>query len=394
MNDFNDCPTTKAQPMATGTLRRRLSIGLPAATGGRERRFPLTPEAAGVLVEQGYEVRIEAGAARPIRYIDAAYLSRGVAVVDREEALRADIVIALAPLSEADVRNMRRAAMLLTLLNSAVGSMAAVVGELLRRNIVTIALDLIGDSADHAPFADILSEVEGRASITLASAILASPSRGKGILLGGVAGINPCEVLILGAGIAGRAAAASAVGLGALVRLLDSDVYQLRRARELIGDGAQTATLHPHVLEHALRSADVVVGTRMSQPLTIGGELVSQMKRGVIVMDLQAEGGSPLCPSMGQHDVATDIPDGVGAWRVSYMGIGNAVPRTVAMALSDALISLLRSAVGCDGAVNVVRLLPGMQRAVLTFLGKPVDRRMARAAGMRPIDISLLLGCG
>ncbi len=115
----------------------------------------------------------------------------------------------------------------------------------MKRNIVALAIDLIGDPEGHTPFADILNEIDGRAAIAIASSMLASPAHGKGILLGGVAGIIPCEVLILGAGIAGRAAAASALGLGASVRMLDNDVYRLRRAAELPGCCVATSVMHP-----------------------------------------------------------------------------------------------------------------------------------------------------
>lgn len=391
MTQSTEQPTVEVQPAAVGASRRRLAIGLPASGGAAERRFPLTPEAAGALVEQGFEVRIEAGAAAAIHYGDEAYAGRGAVVVGRGEALRADMVVALAPLAEADVRRMRRGAMLLTLLRSvAAGGVAK---ELLRHNVVAIALDLVGDSAGHMPFADALSEVDGRGAVALAAAMLASPELGKGILLGGVAGVSPCEVLVLGAGIAGCAAAASAVGLGAAVRVLDDDVYRLRRVGELTHGAAQTATLHQRVLDHALPTADVVVCTPMRQAVAVGARQVELMKRGAIVLDLQAGDGEPMFPTLPQAD-SVGWMTAAAAGRVCYVGVGNAVARTAAMALSDALLVLLRDMAGCDGAVNTVRLLSGVQRAVVTFLGKPVNQRVAAAAGMRPIDISLLLGCG
>lgn len=389
MTESNELPTVEARPARGGALRRRMSIGFPAASGG-ERRFPLTPEAAEALVGQGYEILVEAGAGAPIRYADAAYASAGATVAPRAEALRADMVASLAPLGAADVRAMRRGAMLLTLLRSVAGD-PAVAGELLRRNVVAIALDRVGDDASHAPFADVLSEVDGRAAIVLAAALLAAPERGRGMLLGGVAGVNPCEVLIVGAGIAGRAAAASALGLGAAVRVVDDDVYRLRRVAEATAGAALTATLRQRVVEHALTAADVVVAAPMRKPFALSAEQVALMKRGVIVVDLR--GDDPLCPSLPAVDAgaaALAMPAG----RVCVAGVGNVAARTAAMALSDALLTLLRDMTGCDGAVNIVRMLPGVQRAVLTFLGKPVNQRVAAAVGMRPIDISLLLGCG
>ncbi len=393
MTDPSEYFTPEPQPSATATMRRRLSIGLPAAADPRERRFPITPEAAGMLTDRGYEVRLESGASTPIHYDDTAYMRQGAVITSRAEALQADVVITLSPLRGADIRTMRRGAMLLTLLRS-VATCADTVAELLRRNIVTLAIDLLGDREGHTPFADILSEIDGRAAMALASSMLASPEHGKGILLGGVAGIIPCEVLILGAGIAGRAAAASALGLGASVRMLDNDVYRLRRAAELPGCAAATSVMHPRVLENALRTADVIVNTPMTQPCIISAAQTSLMKRGVIIMDLHGEGPS-VCPSLPEVDIASPetlraVPEGT---RICYSGLGNAVPRTAAMALSNTFLWLLNDMMDCEGAINTVRLLPGVQRAVVTFLGKPVNPRVAATAGMRPIDISLLLSC-
>ncbi len=393
MTDPSEYFTPEPQPSATATMRRRLSIGLPAAADPRERRFPLTPEAAGMLTDRGYEVRLESGASTPIHYDDTAYMRQGAVITSRAEAMQADVVITLSPLRGADIRTMRRGAMLLTLLRS-VATCADAVAELLRRNIVTLAIDLLGDREGHTPFADILSEIDGRAAMALASSMLASPEHGKGILLGGVAGIIPCEVLILGAGIAGRAAAASALGLGASVRMLDNDVYRLRRAAELPGCAAATSVMHPRVLENALRTADVIVNTPMTQPCIISAAQTSLMKRGVIIMDLHGEGPS-VCPSLPEVDIASPetlraVPEST---RICYTGLGNAVPRTAAMALSNTFLWLLNDMMDCEGAINTVRLLPGVQRAVVTFLGKPVNTRVAATAGMRPIDISLLLSC-
>jgi alanine dehydrogenase len=372
-------------------MRRRISIGLPSPGDSREKRFPLTPEAVAMLTERGYELRVESGATAGIHYSDTDYMRQGARITPREDALQADLVVMLCSPKVRDIQSMRRGAMLLTLLDS-VASEKATVEQLLHRNIITLAIDLLCDSDGNAPFADILCEIDGRAAMALASSMLASPNHGKGILLGGVAGVIPCEVLILGAGIAGRAAAASALGLGASVRMLDNDVYRLRRASALAG--CATSVIHPRVLDNALRTADVIIGTPMRQAITIAADQVNLMKRGVIIMDLCTNAGK-LFPTLPAIDITTPenvriVPPGT---RICYTGVGNAVPRTAAMALSNTFLSLLHDIMDCDGAINTVSMLPGVQRAVATFLGKPVNRRVASTAGLRPIDIALLLNC-
>ena len=118
MTDPSEYFTPDPQPAASATMRRRLSIGLPATAGDREKRFSLTPEAVGVLTDRGYEVRIESGASATIHYADTDYMRQGACVTSRGETLQADIVITLGALSPADLRAMKRGAMLLTMLSS------------------------------------------------------------------------------------------------------------------------------------------------------------------------------------------------------------------------------------------------------------------------------------
>lgn len=388
----HSAPTPQTQPQETLTDRRRLSIGLPACKSPSERRFPLTPEAAAELIERGFRIRMEADAAAPINYNDNQYMRAGVNVGTREEALGCDIVIHLAPMESADVRRMRRGAMLLTLLKPQ-SQRPEAIKELLRKHIISIALDLIEDCHGCTPFADILAEIDGRASVAMASSLLADSSRGKGILLGGVAGIIPCEVLVIGSGIAACAAAKSAMGLGATVRMYDNDVYSLRRASQELGPWVITSTLNPHTLENALRAADVVVNTTTGDSFVIGSELTGIMKRGVLAFDLGSDGGDAF-PAMTPIDLADALAVSQSASlreRICFVHAGCAVARTAAMALSNTLLTLMTSIVSCEGVSNALKLLPGMQKATYTFFGRIVNPQVAKATNMRSVDISIYL---
>ena len=295
--------TPQEQEAATATSRQRFTIGLPRSASPAERRFPLTPEAVNILVERGFTVRMESGAADVIHYTDNRYSRHGAAIVDRNAALQCDIVIHMAPLSVSDVSHMRRGAMLLTLLHSGAPFTRPLVDALVGRGIMTIAVDLIREHEVYAPFADILSEIDGRAALATSASLLADALRGKGILLGGVAGIVPCEVMIIGSGIAACAAAMSAIGLGAQVRMFDNDTYRLRSALTKLGPGVAGSVPHPHVLDNALRSADVVIVTSMNRYEVIDSERVRLMKNGVITFDISDSPGTTF-PSLTTIDLA------------------------------------------------------------------------------------------
>ena len=287
-------PTPLEAPVETATRQRRASIGLPKCLNRSEKRFPLTPEAVAALTRHGFSVLFEEGAADSIHYSDAAYLKAGARRVGRLETLQADIVIHLAPLAVADIRLLRRGALLLSLANFTRGNAKEVILELMHRRIINIAIDLIRDDAGNRPFGDILSEINGRSALTLAAAMLADPVNGKGILLGGIAGVIPCEVTIIGSCLAACAAARSALGLGAMVRLFDDDVYRLRTALRQLGGGVIGSSIHPHALENALRSADILVITGEGNQLPVEGNVDCILKRKVLVFDLSDHPGTAL----------------------------------------------------------------------------------------------------
>lgn len=393
----NDCGAIE-QPQAldTTTTRRRLTIGLPKSLVAGERRFPITPDAARSLTERGYLVKIEEGAPRSICYTDEAYSRVGAVITDRTNALGCDIVIHPAPLSVDDIKRLRRGAILFTLANFNRQQGAEVVRQLLARHIINIAIDLIVDRAGNHPFADILSEIAGRAAIVLAAAMMADTSRGKGILPGGIAGVIPCEVLVLGSDIGACAAARSALGLGATVKMFDADVYRLRRVLRDLDGNVTGSSIHPHALENALRTADIVISTDMTDGAVIVDALgADMMKRGVIIFDLSTDPGH-VFPSLPTVDAAlaagTPLPGGgCEPRRLCYINAGSTVPRTAAMALSDTFITMFDEIDGCQDSSRAIMLTAGLQEAALTFLGKAVNQRVAKIAGVRYTDIRIML---
>lgn len=387
-----DSPTPLPSRAVVKNRRRLFSIGLPACNDPAERRFPLTPEGAAMLIEQGFDIKMEKGASATIHYTDAQYTAAGVAVTSRHEALGADIVIHLAPLPPRDIARLRRGGVLLTLF-SLCRQTYDTVRALLDRHIIAVAIDLIKDERGQTPFADILAEIDGRAALSRAASLLADSIHGKGILLGGVAGIVPCEVTVIGSGIAARAAARSAAGAGALVRMFDHDVYRLRDAQRELGPAVVTSALHPRVLAGALRSADVVVYTGVTPAPQIGADTVQTMKRGVIIFDLTSDCGNAF-PSLPAIDLALASPLDISpteSSRACYVNAGSSVPRTAAMALSNTFITLMSQLVDCEGMTNALKLLPGLQCAAYTFLGKSVNRAIAAIVRERHFDISIYL---
>lgn len=388
-----NAPVPLEELLKATTAERSAVIGLPASQSMLEHRFPLTPEGAGLLVARGFRVRMESGAAAHIHYSDAAYSRCGVEIVSRAEALASDIVIYLPELSAADARRLKRGSLLITFLHVDEGRRDTI-RTLLDRHVISLALELISDDSGRRPFADILHEIDGRAAIAIASSLLADAIHGKGILLGGVAGVVPCEVMVVGSDMAAVAAAKTAIGLGATVRMFDNNTYRLRDAAAAAGPGAICSSIHPKVFEAALRSADIVVATD-TEPggVVADATLTETMKKGVITFDLTSAPGSAF-PSMPVIDLDLASPsdnEDTAPSRVCYINAGNAVPRTVAMAMSNTFVTMLDDITVCDGVANALKLKAGLRCAAYTFLGKCVNSAAARTAGVRAVDINLFL---
>ena len=361
-------------------------IGLPCGMGFGERRFPLTPEGAEQLIESKVIVKIESGAGTPIHYSDASYAKVGVQVCSRSEVLAADIVISPAPLQMADVKYMRRGALLITLLNS-VTTYPNYAKKLLGSGINTLAADLINDNGQRL-VADILHEIDGCASLVVAASMLANPIDGKGILLGGVAGVSPGEITILGSGMGAIAAAHNGLGLGATVRMFDNDMYSLRSASRVLNHQTIASALHPRVLRTALKSADAIIVTPMKNSLRIDGELASLMKSRALVFDLTNTPGTTF-PSLPLINLGT-TDNTTTSGRACYYNVGCQVPRTAAMALSNILaanIEELRAAYA-----SLTEMPRAMRPGLLFYWGKCLNSKVAEAIGVRPLDVNLLIG--
>ena len=387
-----DSPIPLEEVLKATNVSRQAVIGLPASRGMLDHRFPLTPEGAGMLVARGFRVKMERGAAEHIHYSDDAYARCGVDITERAETLAADIIVYLPALDIADARMIKRGSLLLTFMHATEDD-ADVLRTLLKRHVIALALELLTDDAGRYPFADILREIDGRAAIAIASSLLADAIHGKGILLGGVAGVVPCEVMIIGADMAAIAAAQTAIGMGAIVKIFDNNVYRLRDAQRMLGPGATGSSLHPRVFESALRSADIVIATDAAgQAGIVDASLTGVMKRGVICFDLTGNPGSAF-PSLQviDLDLASPSDTSSGPTRLCYVNAGNAVPRTVAMALGNTFVTMLDDILVCDGVANALKINAGLRAAAFTFLGKCVNRRVARLLGIRAVDINLFL---
>lgn len=378
---------TMEQAVMIETDRRGVTIGLPSGFSHGESRFPLTPEGVAHLVEQGAKVKIEQGSGTPIHYSDATYLQHGADIVTRAEALRADIIVSVGPLTPAEATTMRRGSLLITL-SSAILANQELARSLMRARVNVLAADLVSDGKQRI-VADILHEIDGCASIAIASAMLTDLVYGKGILLGGVTGIVPCEVTIIGSGMGAIAAAHNAIGFGATVRMFDNDLHSLRQAGRVLNNKAIASALHTKVLRSALQEADIVVVTPTARPFSAPLDYVDAMKSRVLVFDLTDRPGAAF-PSLSLIDLSRSVSTQIQAsdTRACYYNVGCRVPRTAAMALTNALTGNFETLK--EAWSSPVSMARPLRPAMMIYWGKSVSQPLSHMLKVPYFDFNIL----
>ena len=378
----------------TARKSKTLTIGIPKESTEHETRVCLTPEAVELLVNNGHEVMIETKAGNDASYFDTDYSERGGMIVDSAaEIFKCDIILKVAALTEKELSLMKGNQVLISSLHVATQK-ESYFRELIKKKITGIAFENIKDQYDRFPVVRSMSEIAGITSVLLASEYLSNVHQGKGVLLGGITGITPTEVVILGAGTAAEFAARAALGLGATVKVFDSSVHKLRRLQNYIGQRMHTSIFHPQVLEKALRSADIVIGAvhlvDEGPRYYITEDMVKEMKKGSVIVDISIDqGGCIETSECSDHRNPINVKHGIIHYAVS--NIPARVARTASIALSNVFAPILLQIGDSGGLQTHFREDPGLRKGVYIYNGILTNRFVGRKFGIMSKDIELLL---
>jgi alanine dehydrogenase len=272
----------------------------------------------------------------------------------------------------------------------------AILELMAEKKINALAYELVSDNTGVSPFVTSISEIEGASSITLAAELLSNAHGGKGILLGGIPGVSPIEVVIIGAGVAGTMAARAALALGATVKVFDDDISKLRIIRHELGSSLFTSSLQPNVLRNVFRSADVVIGAMQYINKThyyrISVDLIREMKKGSLVIDLRmAQGG---CFETTMEACLPDHPaifEKFGVLHFCEMSLSSRVARTASIALSNIFVSLFTAMGDSGGVDHFARFDRGFAAGFYIYAGKVVNAYVANHFNFPVSDIGLFL---
>ncbi|PIQ15965.1 MAG: alanine dehydrogenase [Flavobacteriales bacterium CG18_big_fil_WC_8_21_14_2_50_32_9] len=374
--------------------KSNLQIGIPKETSMQEKRITLVPDAVALLVNNGHEVIIETGAGEGCSFSDRDYSEAGAQIVyGTEEVYKATMILKVEPPTIDELDMMQHGQLLISALQLPIQP-KDFIKKLISKKITAIAFDFIKDSDGVLPIVTAMSEIAGNTAILIAAEYLNSERKGQGQMFGGISGISPTEVVILGAGTVGEYAARAAIGLGASVKIFDNNIHKLRRVQDVIGQRLQTSILQPKVLMKSLKSADVVIGAISSKigraPIIVTEEMVEKMKNLSVIVDVSIDkGGCVETSELTSHQAPVFTKHGVIHYCVP--NIASRVARTASYALSNVIAPTIIDTGEFGGIESMIKSYVGIQNGVYIYKGILTNKYLAETFNLPYKDINLLL---
>lgn len=356
-------------------------LGVPRELKDHETRVGLVPAGVGELVGLGHKVLVETGAGHASYFDDEEYRRAGAEIISTAKELwgRAEMVCKVKEPIEPEYRFFRPGLILFTYLHLA--PLPDLTEELLQRQVIAIAYETVVGVNGGLPLLEPMSEVAGRLAVQVGAQYLERRYGGRGLLLGGVPGVSPARVLVLGGGIVGTNSAKMAMGLGAVVTVADRNATRLRQLDDLFGGRVLTLAANPTTIAEAVREADLLVGAVLipgaSAPKLVTSAMVGTMKRGAVIVDVAIDQGGCIetahptthtHPSYVMHDVVHYCVTNMPA----------AVPRTSTLALTNATFAYVRQ-LADKGFAAAVAEDPGLREGVNTYQGELTYAAVASA---------------
>ncbi|HEY1871365.1 MAG TPA: alanine dehydrogenase, partial [Chitinophagaceae bacterium] len=330
----------------------KLTIGIPKEMVLQENRVALIPEAINVLVNNGHEVIVETKAGEGSKYSDSDFSEAGAQIaLKKKEVYKAPMLIKSAPVMEEDVSFLQ---MNQTIISPIHLSMLKkeLLEKMMEKKITALGFENLKDDSGTYPIVRSMSEIAGSAAMLIAGQYLGSLDNGKGVLLGGISGIPPTKVIIIGAGVVGEFATRTALAMGASVKVFDNNVYRLKRLQNNLGMRVWTSVMEPRILSKQLKTCEVAVGALTNEagrsPIVVTEEMVQAMRYGSVIIDVSIDrGGCFETSEITTHEHPVFVKHGVIHYCVPNIPSGYA--RTASHAISNVLMPLLLDAGDAGG---------------------------------------------
>jgi alanine dehydrogenase len=374
-------PIEQAQLAGVKSANQGMWIGVPKERGFQEKRVGLTPHAVSRLAAIGVQVKVETGAGFNASFEDHEYTEAGSELVySVEEVYQAPIIVRVGPAPKEEWPLLKPNSVLLSAIHLPT-LQKEYLDVLVHKRITAIAYEYLKDSENNLPFVRSMGEIAGISVVLIAAECLSTTVLGRGKLIGGITGLLPSKIVILGAGTVAEYATQAALGLGAQVTIFDRSLTKMRRLQNKIGNRVLTSVLDPATLTQELKQCDVVIGAIHSNdgrsPMIVTEEMVMQMKPGSVIVDVSIDqGGCFETSRVTTHDEPTFREYDVIHYCVP--NIPSRYARTASIALSNLLGTLLSEAEEAGGLENYLWTDSGMRHGAYAFGGAITNRYLSQ----------------
>jgi alanine dehydrogenase len=371
-----------------------LFVGMPKETDFQENRIALTPDAVGVLASNGHRVVVEHNAGEGAHYSDKDYSDAGAKIVyDKKQVYECGIIIKSAPVSDLELEFLKANQILISPIHLPVMK-THILEKMMEKRITALSFENMKDDSGHNPIVRSMSEIAGSAVMLIAGQYLSSFNKGKGVLLGGISGIPPTKVIIIGAGIVGEYAARTALAVGGSVKIFDNNIYKLKRLQNNIGTRLWTSVLEPKILSKQLKTCDVAVGALSSAggrtPIVVTEDMVAQMRPGSVVVDVSIDrGGCFETSELTSHEKPVFTKYDVIHYCVPNIPSGFA--RTASQAVSNVLMPLLIEISDEGGLENLIWHKFNIRNGIYLFKGALTNVHLSQRFNLKYTDLNLLI---
>jgi alanine dehydrogenase len=376
-----------------GQKENDMRIGVPTEIKDNEYRVGMVPSGVREVVHDGHTVFIQQGAGLGSGFTDAEYRAAGAKILATADDVfkKADMIVKVKEPVKGDLRRLQEGQLLFTYLHLA--PLPELTSTLMRKKIAGVAYETITGRGGSLPLLSPMSEVAGRMSVQVGAYYLQKPNGGRGVLLGGVPGVLPGDVAIIGGGIVGINAAKMALGLGAKTTILDTNIDRLRYLDDVLGGRVTTLASNKMHIEEACKRADLVIGAVLipgaSAPKLVTHETIKMMKPGSVVVDVAVDqGGCFETTHATTHSDPVYVVDDVIHYCVANMP--GAVPRTSVIALTNATLPYVRLLAN-HGLEAAIGDNPGLAEGVNVYKGKITYRAVAESQGRKYTPLEALL---
>ena len=376
-------------------MKMKTVFGIPKELKTDETRVALTPDCISMLTKEGYEVLVEADAGKLSGFTDEQYIKSGAEIISTNKELwdRANIIVKVKEPQKSEYGLFKEDQVIFSYMHLAVEE--ELTRELLKKKVCAIASESVETANKELPLLRPMSEVAGRLSIQLGANYLESVNGGSGVLLGGVPGVHPGKVVILGGGVVGANAAKVALGMGADVSVLDINSKRLADLDLLFNGQLKTPYCNPYTIKEECKKADILVGAVLlpgrKAPKLVSADIVKEMKKGSFIIDVAIDQGG----NIETMDRITTLKDPVyekyGILHCAVPNLPSLTPRTSSFAYSYAILPYVQK-IGEYGAFMALKENESLRMGVNTFRGEVTSESLAETFGLNHTEISLLIG--